>query len=152
MALRLYREYQLKFYLNARHYITIDGKAGETHPHTWEFSLDIRIGRGVFTPFMIFEQGINRFMLPYQNRTVNEIPPFHEILPTLENIADYFAREFYRVIDDVGGELRRVEVSETPSRSYILNLGQDTQGGEKPKDMPLLVNSILDNILAGGQE
>lgn len=42
MAVRLYREYRLKFYLNAKHYIIINGHKGETHPHTWEFTLSIR--------------------------------------------------------------------------------------------------------------
>ena len=37
MATRLYREYKFKFYLNANHYIIINGKNGQTHPHTWEF-------------------------------------------------------------------------------------------------------------------
>ncbi len=151
MGLRLYREYQLKFYLNARHHIVIDGHAGEVHPHTWEFSLDIRVGRGAFTPFMTFEQEINRFLAPYQNQTLNEIPPFEEILPTLENMMDYFAEAFYRIIDEIGGSLRRVEASETPSRSYILNIEQDTEG-VRHANMPLLVDSILDNILVDGQK
>ena len=44
MAVKLYREYRIKFYLNMRHYIIIDGKKGEIHPHTWEFALDIKFG------------------------------------------------------------------------------------------------------------
>lgn len=149
MGLRLYREYQLKFYLNARHYIVIDGKAGETHPHTWEFSLNIRIGRGAFTPFMTFEQRINQFLAPYQNQDLNGIPPFGEILPTLENMVDYFAGEFDRIICEIGGSLRRVEASETPSRSYILNVRRETgDEGAGSGNMSKLVDSILDNILA----
>ena len=153
MGLRLYREYQLKFYLNARHYIVIDGKAGETHPHTWEFSLDIRIGRGALTPFMALEKGINRFLAPYQNQDINTIPPFGEILPTLENMVDYFAGEFDRIIHEIGGSLRRVEASETPSRSYILNLRQETEDEDTElNNMSELVDSILDNILVDGWE
>jgi 6-pyruvoyl-tetrahydropterin synthase len=45
MAVKLYREYRIKFYLNMRHYIIIDGKKGEIHPHTWEFALDIKNAR-----------------------------------------------------------------------------------------------------------
>ena len=37
------REYKFKFYLNANHYIIIDGKEGEQHPHTWEFMVHIRM-------------------------------------------------------------------------------------------------------------
>ena len=42
MAVNMYREYRLKFYLNMRHYIIINEVKGETHPHTWEFALDIK--------------------------------------------------------------------------------------------------------------
>ena len=55
MAVKLYREYRIKFYLNMRHYIIIDGKKGEIHPHTWEFALDIKFGRSSFVEFNIFE-------------------------------------------------------------------------------------------------
>lgn len=30
-----FREYKFKFYLNANHFIVINGKEGEVHPHTW---------------------------------------------------------------------------------------------------------------------
>ena len=52
MAVKLYREYRIKFYLNMRHYIIIDGKKGEIHPHTWEFALDIKFGRSSFVEFI----------------------------------------------------------------------------------------------------
>lgn len=44
MAVKLYREYRIKFYLNMRHYIIIDGKKGEyIHTHgssLWILSLE----------------------------------------------------------------------------------------------------------------
>ena len=50
-----------------RHYIIIDGKKGEIHPHTWEFALDIKFGRSSFVEFNIFEKGIANFLEKYQN-------------------------------------------------------------------------------------
>ena len=66
MAVKLYREYRIKFYLNMRHYIIINGNKGETHPHTWEFALDIKFGRSSFVEFNIFEKGITDFLDKYQ--------------------------------------------------------------------------------------
>ena len=40
---KLFREYQFKFYLNANHFIIIDGKEGQRHPHTWEIMIQIRM-------------------------------------------------------------------------------------------------------------
>ena len=62
MAVNMYREYRLKFYLNMRHYIIINEVKGETHPHTWEFALDIKFSRNLFVEFNIFEHGISQFL------------------------------------------------------------------------------------------
>lgn len=128
MAVRLYQEYRLKFYLNAKHYIIINGRKGETHPHTWEFTLTIRYGRSSFVEFSTFEKGISDYIAPFQNQVMNEIPPFDAILPTLENMTDYLAGEFLRIIRETGGLLLQVEASETPTRSYILRIPEEEQG------------------------
>ena len=52
MALEIFNEYKFKFYLNANHYIIIDGKEGEQHPHTWEFMVHIRMNGQKFAPEM----------------------------------------------------------------------------------------------------
>ena len=71
----------------------------------------------------------------------------------MENMVDYFAGEFDRIIHEIGGSLRRVEASETPSRSYILNLRQETEDEDTElNNMSELVDSILDNILVDGWE
>jgi 6-pyruvoyltetrahydropterin/6-carboxytetrahydropterin synthase len=147
MATRIYREYQLKFYLNARHYIVMDGTRGDIHPHTWEFSLNIRMGRGTFTAFHTFETAINACLQPYQNRILNEVEPFGEIVPTVENMIDYFAEQFRTIIRDIGGKLTLMSVSETPSRSYILDLSdiEDRQIDENM--LSEVVDSVLDDLL-----
>lgn len=148
--MELYREYELKFYLNAQHYILLGGHKGDNHPHTWEFSLNIRIESGDFTPFAVFEEGINRFLAPYQNRLLNQVPPFDSILPTLENMLEYFSRQFHRIIHDVGGRLIRVKASEGPSRAYILDLGELTEEPEAAAEkLGGVVDSILDDIISG---
>lgn len=152
MDIELYREYQIKFYLNARHFIIINGARGETHPHTWEFILDIRFGRSSFTEFHIFEKGISNYLAPFQNQIMNEISPFDEILPTLENMVDYFAGEFYRIIHEIGGILVRVEASETPTRSYVVDLAElgnlmvENKEVEN-KIMDDAIKAVLDEIL-----
>ena len=58
MTTKLYREYKFKFYLNANHYIIINGKNGQTHPHTWEFVFYIMKSEGEFVLFNKFEKAI----------------------------------------------------------------------------------------------
>ena len=105
MATRLYREYKFKFYLNANHYIIINGKNGQTHPHTWEFVFYIMKSEGEFVLFNKFEKAIEEYLEKFQGRVMNEIPPFDTMVPTLENISDYFCDEIRSIITKLGGEL-----------------------------------------------
>ena len=137
MGIRLYREYELKFYLNARHYIIIDGRRGDVH---------------AFTPFMVFEKKVNALLEPYQNRLLNEVEPFDQILPTLENMVDYFAQQARDELWRIGGELIRVEASETPTRSYILELQEGQESEREAEILPKLVDSVLEDILTDLRE
>ena len=65
---------------------------------------------------------------------MNEKEPFDTIMPTLENMTDYFSKEFYRVIHDVGGILVQIEASETPTRSYVVNLTEQEGNEERNRD------------------
>ncbi len=152
MGINLYREYRLKFYLNARHYIIINGHKGDAHPHTWEFTLYIRFGRSSFEEFNTFERGISSYLAPFQNALMNEKEPFDTIMPTLENMTDYFSKEFYRVIHDVGGILVQIEASETPTRSYVVNLTEQEGNEERNRDTEKkiradVMDAVLDNII-----
>ena len=60
------REYKFKFYLNANHYIIIDGKEGEQHPHTWEFMVHIRMNGQKFVQFDAYEKAIDEYFNQYQ--------------------------------------------------------------------------------------
>ncbi len=152
MAVKLYREYKIKFYLNMRHYIIINGTKGETHPHTWEFAINIRFGRSSFVEFNKFEKGIADYLSKYQNKILNEEEPFDSILPTLENVADYFSDEFYKIINATGGVLTTLEASETPTRSYIVNLSEK-EGTKKisqeadEKMLSDVMDAVLDEIV-----
>lgn len=152
MAVNIYREYRLKFYLNMRHYIIINDAKGETHPHTWEFALDIKFSRNSFVEFNIFEDGIGKFLEQFQNKILNEVEPFDSMMPTLENVTDYFAEEFFKIIYKTGGMLTCVEASETPTRSYIVNISEQEKNSilNKKADariMSEVMDAVLDDII-----
>lgn len=152
MAVNIYREYRLKFYLNMRHYIIINDAKGETHPHTWEFALDIKFSRNSFVEFNIFEEGISKFLEQFQNKILNEVEPFDSMMPTLENVTDYFTEEFFKIIYKTGGMLTCVEASETPTRSYIVNISEQEKNSilNKKADariMSEVMDAVLDDII-----
>ena len=152
MAYLLYREYKFKFYLNANHFIIIDGKEGQRHPHTWEFMVQIRMDNEKFVQFDIYEKAIDTYFEKYQNKLLNDIPPFDRIIPTLENMSDYFIHDIRRIVRELDGELITMESSETPTRSYIISFKNDKEFVENVKEhsakrIDKIVDSVIDNIL-----
>lgn len=127
MSNRLNRVYRFKFYLNANHFIIISGVEGEIHPHTWEFTIDILIDNDEFVQFNEYERAIDAFFEKYQNHVMNEFSPFDHIIPTLENMSEYFIIEIRDIIEKRNGHLVKMESSETPTRSYIISFEEDEE-------------------------
>lgn len=49
-----------------------------------------------FVQFDAYEKAIDEYFNQYQNHLINEIEPFDHIIPTLENMSDYFVRAIKR--------------------------------------------------------
>ena len=117
-----YSNYKFKFYLNARHSIYINGVQGENHTHTWEIQLNTIKAVEDFIQFNDIEKLIETFLSQYQDKYINDVEPFNSINPTLENICEYFKDKVEKVLFDSGWVLVSIEISETPARSYIIDL------------------------------
>lgn len=120
-ATTIKRVYQFKCYLNASHYVSFEGKQGDQHPHTWEFSLRIRVQGDDLRPFDVYERAIKEVFEPYQNHNINDVPPFDLLVPTLETLVERFGKRLYDVVKDLGGQLLEISGSETPTRSYAVD-------------------------------
>lgn len=120
-------EYKFKFYINANHAIYIDGVLGENHPHTWEITLETIKIRNDFVQFDVIEKKAEAFLARFQDCDMNKAEPFDTINPTVENIAEYLKDELSRILWDNGWLLSVIEVAETPSRSYIIDVSDDAE-------------------------
>lgn len=118
---KTYKQYKFKFYLNMNHYIKLGGKQGEVHPHTWEIMLSVLSDNAEMTLFANIEKKIDQIMDRYQDKLLNECEPFDKIVPTVENAAKYFFRLIQDEIIQDGWIVLMLELSETPTRSYIIN-------------------------------
>ncbi|WP_310603455.1 6-carboxytetrahydropterin synthase [Anaerosporobacter sp.] len=144
--LERYHQYKFKFYVNASHAIYIDGNLGERHPHTWEITLNTLKIQEDFIQFDSIEEQIEDFFNAYQESYFNEVPPFHLINPTLENCCEYFKEELGKLLREAGWLLLLIEMSETPTRSYVINL-LDEMGEKYNKDMEAIAGAILENLI-----
>lgn len=143
-----YRQYKFKFYINASHAIYINGKLGERHPHTWEIVLCTLKIQEDFVQFDRVEQQIEEFIDQFQESYMNDIPPFDLINPTLENCCEYFKDQISELLRKEGWLLLMIEMSETPTRSYVINLLDESDNNQN-KDMDTLADVILNRLLEG---
>lgn len=132
MAHEVRRTYCFKTYLNASHYVSFDGKRGEVHPHTWQFSAKVAVaGTTEPKPFADYERAIEAVFEPYQNRVVNECEPFDAIVPTLESLTEVLGEKVRAAAAGMDARLVEFEGSETPARSYLLAYGPETDDEER---------------------
>lgn len=127
----IYRQYKYKFYLNLNHSICIDEKQGAVHPHTWELVLDIATSENKFQEFSEIEMRLEELLDKYQDKYINTIEPFDEINPTIENAAEIFATEIKKSMEEVGWLLLTFEISETPTRTYVINMVERELSADK---------------------
>lgn len=141
-----YRQYRFKFYLNASHAIYINGALGERHPHTWEISINVLKMQEDFVAFNKLEVEIEAFIEHYQNSYLNDKEPFTTLNPTLENCCWYFKEQLTQILNNKGWLLLMIEMSETPTRSYVINL-LDEENTKTKQAMDSIAASILQQII-----
>ena len=146
-----YRQYKFKFYLNASHAICINGLMGQKHPHTWEIVINVLKMQETFVQFNDIEAEIEKAIGVYQNQFINDIPPFDLVNPTLENCCQHFKELFTELLNQNGWILLAIEMSETPSRSYVINLLDDGDSEEK-QSLEVMADTILNHIVAAKEE
>lgn len=124
------QEYRYKFYLNAMHSIMIDNVMGEVHPHTWEIVVDVFKQNNGFIAFSEVEKPVDALLRPFQNKNMNNIPPFDAVNPTLENVTVYLQKELETMFVANGFIMSRIVVSETPSRSFIIDITNNSPSSD----------------------
>lgn len=139
-----YGQYKFNFYLNASHAIYINGKMGESHPHTWEIVIHTIKSQKDFIMFSEVEKSIEQFLEKYQNQFINKYEPFNKTNPTLENITRYFLQEMKGILEPLGWIVFSIEVSETPTRSYIISLVENNIVNDLEKKN--LARDIIENV------
>ena len=113
-------KYRFRFYLNATHGISIDNSTRKIHPHTWEVLIEISIESGMFTPFSQIENKVQQYLDSYEGTILNEVKPFDVIEPTLENMGKVMWNEISDMLKKENWCVSKLEISESPSRTYIL--------------------------------
>lgn len=114
--------YRFKFYLNARHSVMFSGKYSNIHPHTWEVVVSFGSDAADTVNFTEFEKELEKYFLNYEGRYLNELKAFEGINPTMENIGKRLYVDIKDIFDGKSLNFKRVEISENPTRTYIIEV------------------------------
>ncbi|ETY74735.1 6-carboxytetrahydropterin synthase [Lactiplantibacillus fabifermentans] len=117
--------YKIISYINASHAVRWAGGTGKPHNHTWEVISEIQLDQEQLIPFNDIEALINSVFEPYTNQYLNEVPPFDQTNPTLENITKLVFKKLSAVMAANQSRLVRLEVGESPTRFYCISLKGD---------------------------
>lgn len=117
-----YHQYRCKFQLNAHHAAYIKNELGKKHSHKWEVVLDIIKVADGFSQFEHVQKAIEEFLEPYQDQYLNELEPFTNLNPTLENICVFLKEKLQELLAKRGWLLLKIEIVDTPFRSYVMDL------------------------------
>jgi 6-pyruvoyl tetrahydropterin synthase-related domain len=117
----LIRNYKLKFYINASHAIRWEKGIGKQHNHTWEFICEITTQDNHMIVFSDIEKSLENYFTKFSGMILNEVVPFDELNPTLENFAEVLFLEVSEVVKAFNANLIRIEVGETPVRFFCIS-------------------------------
>ena len=112
--------YKFKFYINAKHSVSFNGRESNIHPHTWETVVYIKVNSTNTINFTEFEELLEKYFDNYEGKYFNDLEFFRNINPTMENIGKKIFNDLGLLLSRRDLELWKVEISENPTRTYII--------------------------------
>ncbi|MGL4740864.1 MAG: 6-carboxytetrahydropterin synthase, partial [Sarcina sp.] len=91
------------------------------HPHTWEIVSIISVNKNKFLNFSTFEKILENYFKKFEGKYLNDLLEFQTAEPTMENMAFQFYSELNKILIENQLELESIEISENPTRTYIIS-------------------------------
>jgi 6-pyruvoyltetrahydropterin/6-carboxytetrahydropterin synthase len=113
----------------AAHAIVIGGRREPRHGHNWRVTLTVAgeslDPEGLICDFHAVERALRETVAPFQNRDLNEVPPFDRSNPTAEMVARHIAERTGELLAPVlprGVGVASCRVTEAPgcAATYVV--------------------------------
>lgn len=122
------KEYKFLYRLNISHSFNMDNINKGKHSHTIDICLyfkekstgSLEGKRDVFSSYSDIELVIEDFFHDFNGRFINEISPFDKEMPTVERMGEFFYEGLNKEFKEKELTLTRMEISEIPSRVYVI--------------------------------
>lgn len=118
----LVHTYKIKSYVNASHAMRWADGEGKQHTHTWEIICEIKSKNDEIIVFRDIEQAISDVLDSFSGKFLNKLPYFKEINPTVENVTVWLFDLITPEMERLSARLIRIEVGESPTRSYCITV------------------------------
>ena len=115
----MFQGYKYKFKFNASHYIDLDNPETR-HAHTFHCLLFIANRRNIFVSYYEIEKYIASILSDYRGKCLNDIPPFNEVVPSLENMCQVVYNVIDKYCNSLGLDLVKIEISDNSVSWYAL--------------------------------
>ncbi|KRN21359.1 6-pyruvoyl-tetrahydropterin synthase [Secundilactobacillus similis DSM 23365 = JCM 2765] len=111
--------------MNASHAMRWADGQGKQHNHTWEIISEFKSAGDHMIIFNDIERTLNDIFQTFSGKFLNELPAFQKINPTVENVTIWLFKLITDALDGLHADLIRLEVGESPTRSYCITVEDD---------------------------
>ena len=99
--------------------LNYEGDCVRIHGHNWVIKAQIAVQKldsiGIGYDFKKLKQHLNNVIKKFDHQLLNEIPPFDEINPSSENLANYI---FHSLKDKLAPDIKMISVEVKESEKY----------------------------------
>ena len=111
------KRYKLKQFIAIQH--SYDGNIENPHAHTIAINCSIKTETEKIIDYYKVENLIQKCIDKYENKYLNDLPEFKENA-TIERLGEILCFEIDSALKEIGYEMDRFEIGETPLRVYVI--------------------------------
>ena len=113
-------------FFNARHSVSIDGRVGPEHPHSYRLKAKCSsqvsaLNDQVVVGYSPLRERMKIVVNAYNNQLLNSLPPFQNLQPTTENLTGVLFQQLDRAFAGLPVRLLEVTVWESPTEEITVN-------------------------------
>ena len=111
------KRYKLKQFIAIQH--SYDGNTENIHAHTIAINCNIKTDTEPIIDYYKVEKVIQKCIDKYENKYLNDLEEFKENA-TIERLGEVLCFEIDGALKEIGYEMDRFEIGETPLRVYVI--------------------------------
>lgn len=109
--------YRIRYQFNAMHSLDLS-IADKMHAHTFRVIAYLENVGTELEKIDICEKILSEYFSKYKGFRINDVPPFRDLIPTIENMCQVFYNDLAKKLSEEKVELVKLELGDSPLASY----------------------------------